>query len=214
LLLALAFTASAEASAIKLLDGNTNTEVTVYDQQAGDMNPAEGAVTYIGSVGDWMINVTTGTTQPALGTLTDPEMNFSDISALSTASGTLTLWFSEVGFTTTPGQLQADFGGTTPGTVTYQVFQGASLFDTTSQPAPLTALTSTTSPFMGSQSVFLPAAGPYSLTQQVTIVHSQPGTATSYGANVSYSSVPDGGATLSLLGLALVGVAGLRTRLR
>jgi hypothetical protein len=212
LLLALALTASAEASSIKLQAGST--EVIVEDGTAADINSVDGAVTYSGAIGDWIINVTTGTTQPAIGTLTDPEMSFTDVSVLSAGSSTLTLMYSALGFTTTGGLLEVNFGGTTSGDVTYKVFQGgASLFDTTSQPVPLTSLAGTTGSFAGSQSVFLPAAGPYSLTQQVTIGHSKPGV-TSYSATVSYSAVPDGGATLSLLGLALVGVAGLRTRLR
>src|ERR1041384_5344046 len=52
--------------------------VTVTDGGVGDANPAAGAITFIGSVGSWNLNVGTGVGQDVLGPAT---MDLASISA-------------------------------------------------------------------------------------------------------------------------------------
>jgi hypothetical protein len=201
---------SAAASSIKISDGVN--EVTIADGGVGDLNPIAGAVTFSGAVGLWIINVTTGITYPVLGSVTEPVMDFNDISVLSSGGGTLTLWFSETGFGPTSTSVETSIGGTTGGTVSYQAFSGTALFE---EGALLTTFTSNTLAFNNTSSGTLASgAGPYSLTQKVQLTHSAGGVS-SYNANLSVEPkpVPDGGMTLSLLGLAMVGLAALRRRL-
>lgn len=57
----------------RISDGTST--VTVSDFGAGDSNPAAGAVTWIGSLGAWSVNVGTGITKPALGYVDLPILN-------------------------------------------------------------------------------------------------------------------------------------------
>jgi hypothetical protein len=66
LLLSVAATASAGPLYIRLDAGGGNF-FEVFDGGAGDINPVEGAVTFSGSVGAFLINVTTGLSAPLIG---------------------------------------------------------------------------------------------------------------------------------------------------
>lgn len=204
---ALGFFGSAYAvPSLRISDG-VNPIVTVTDGAGTDANGAAGAVTWIGSVGVWTLNVDTGVTKPFTGSASAPymDLNFIDISS---AAGTLTLMFSETGFTQL-GSASALIGGTTSGTVTYQTYWSAS--NTTFA---LDNLLTSQGPFgpgaySGSQFAGLVGGQPYSLTQVITITHTTAGT-TSGDAELR---VPDSGSTLALLGAALAGL-GLISRRR
>jgi hypothetical protein len=87
--------------------------------------------------------------------------------------------------------------------VTYETRQGTnSLFAGTTLTGPQSSNGSVSGSF-GS------GTGPYSLTQKVTITHGSLGSS----AAIVKLSVPDGGWSITLLGLALVGVEGLRRKL-
>jgi len=95
------------------LENNTNF-ISVFDNQAGDINALTGVVTYSGTIGnDWFVNVTTGITDPVL---TGMDLNSVNVSSTSAASTNLKMWFfDEQGFV--PDTML--IGGTTTGTVTY-----------------------------------------------------------------------------------------------
>jgi hypothetical protein len=196
---------------LQLTDGVTT--VMIVDGTAADSNPVAGAVTFIGVVGNWVTNVTTGITMPLLGSATLPFMDLNSVDVTSIGGGTLNIMFSEVGFgpLLAPTGFMSDIGGTLNSAagsrVTYNTYLDAGnvLFATTNLlnsqtfTHPLTA-------FSGSAGSL--AVGPlptYSLTQDITIVHPGFGS-TSLDAT---TTIPEPG-TLMLLGSGLLGMGFLR----
>jgi hypothetical protein len=201
-----AATSSYAVPTLFLSDG-VNT-VMVADGSGSDANSAAGAVTWIGSLGVWNLNVSTGISK---GTATTPSFDFNSVDAIiptvgpGIASGpyTLYVWFGDVNLGPTSGSFLATIGGTSAGSVTYNTFAdgGNTLFG---QSLNLTSLSFNGTPFSGSQSSgdeFLPF--PYSLSQKVIITQTGAGT-TSFDATLDVGSVPEGGMTLVLLGSSLI----------
>ncbi len=206
-----AFVPSAEAASIRLFDGTTTITINDNGEPLGDVadsNPVIGFVAFSGTIGVFNFVVASGQAFPLLGSLSDPEMQLNVI-AVSNAPGTLTVSFSENGFGPSTGQFSATANGGTGGTVTYQTFQDPAnvRFATT---APVAALGPLGPGFTGLAFGNLAAlSAPYSLTQQLTITH--PGAAaTAVTANLQ--GVPDGGLSLGLLGIALMGIEGVRRK--
>jgi hypothetical protein len=215
---ALALFATPAANAIptlKLSDGVTT--VIVGDGSGGDLSAPVGSVTFIGVIGTWIVNVSTGISDPILGSPTDPHMDLNSVNVnVSGGAGTLTIWFSDDFFGPTSQSMDASIGGTinlAPGsTLNYTTYASGTnaLFAETS---PLTSQSFTAGSFSGDASGSFPTSpfpAPYSLTQKVEINHSAQGS-TSFNAS---QQVPDGGTTVALLGFALLGVEGLRRKLR
>jgi PEP-CTERM motif-containing protein len=192
---------------LKLTDG-TNT-FTVTDQMAGDVNPTAGVITFIGGVGNWNINVSTGTGSPAL----DPgHLDLTTTSINSTGSGTLDILLTQTGLTA-PDSFTMQFsstlsGASAPGsTTTFQAWRDAT---NTAFGLGGTNLLGTIGPFgiganAGSIPGALTASGTYSLTERIRIVATG-ATVMSGDAELLPSAVPEPG-TLTLLGTGLFGLA-------
>jgi hypothetical protein len=192
---------------LQLTSGGTT--VTITDGGAGDANSAAGAVTFIGSIGDFFLNVSTGLTKPALGSATKPDIDLNSVNS-STSAGTLTISFSETDYIGNGNlRFKTDVGGTTQGEASFTVYGDATntLFGTGTTLASLGAFSG--GAFSGSNSTRAEFNGPYSLTQVATITHPGSGT-TSYDIQTTIP-VP---ATLGLIGIGLVGlgVVGRRRR--
>jgi hypothetical protein len=200
---AVGLTAAVHAVPTLTINDGANPVVTVTDGSvvvgAVDANPAVGAVTWVGSVGVWTINVDTGVTMPAIGGPWNPalDLHFLDVSSVP---ATLTLTFSEGGFMQ-PGVAAAWIGGTTQGTVLYQTFWTGG--------GPLTTLGAygpalppgTPFDYSGSQAGGTVGPGPYSLTQVITITHTAVGNLTTSGD--AFLRVPDNGTSIALLGAGI-----------
>lgn len=124
---------AANASTLTLEDvANASGVVTVIDQGAGDANAAVGAVTFIGAVGAFNINVTTGLGAPILGN----GINFAQIdlnfTTASSAAGELEMTFLDEGLSLSSAIASASFLGEIGGTAGSTVSAFAELRNTTS----------------------------------------------------------------------------------
>lgn len=189
---------------LRIFDGTTT--VTITDNAAGDSVAAPGQVAWIGSIGNFTLNVHVGTTFPVIGSLANPMLDLSFNTVSNGAGGTLVISFSADGFGPTNGSAAALIGGTTIGSVTYRTYGGTNntLFSTSN-------LLTTQGPF--TTPAFSGAVaggtvnnqGPYALTQQITITHTGAGQTT----GDALLSVPDSGTSVLLLGVGLMGLAAL-----
>lgn len=195
------------AQMLTLTSGSTS--VTIQDNQAGDLNPLAGAITFMGSVGAFnRLNISTGVSKPILGSAANPWMDLNSLNISSNGGGTLVIDHFDDGFT---GLTNFSMGiggsagvGAGGGNLTYSAYfnQGAG-----------NVLIDTLGPFSG---VFAGTGGggpttlaPYSLTQRVTIFHGPSTVASSFNASL----IPEP-ATLALFGLGLIGVGVATNRRR
>ena len=217
----------ADTVIIQLSDGTTTK--TICDGCTGDGNSHNGVVTFVGSIGQWNIDVTTGTGSSVLGP------GRLDLNSVNTASlgtnSTLTIMLTQTGMVNEFPGWRLSFGGTSSGiaSLTYDAWAGnGSLTYTapggTSYTGGAFALTSligtvgpfTSSPFNGSAvgSVDLASLkvgnGTYSLTQRIQIT----GIAHTYNTfrgDANLTPVPEP-TSIVLLGIALFGGAVLNCR--
>jgi len=207
----LGVTSLANAIPTMTISDGVNT-VTIVDNVGADINPLAGAVSYNGSVGVWSLIINTGLTKPILGSANAPTMDLA-IQASSTTGGSLTVTFSDTGFTLSPGAVLATISGHVVNgaqeSVAYQVLAnsqnvvgtGSVIANIPSQGMPV--LASATGSLNGLGSA-------YSLTEVVQI-SSNGSTTTSIDAG--FQPVPDGGMTMAMLGFGLVAVETARRKL-
>lgn len=166
----------AEAAAqLRISDGTVAGTIVINDDGPGDSaNTSPGVITYAGPVGaNWFLNVTTGSGYPNLGSPSVPTLDLGTLN-LSSAAGSLTIEFSEDGFTA-GGPANITIGGNSVGTVTYKVWTDTNnvIFGKTTlvgTVGPLDA-TLTGGSFSGSAAGTVAPASPYSITMEATIEH-------------------------------------------
>lgn len=178
------------------LSDNIGNSVTIVDGGSNDANSSSGVVTFIGSLGVWNLNVTTGISSNFPSTL---DLNSVDV---ATGAGVLTLTLSDAGFNS-PGNASSSIGGTTG--------LGNSVdFSTWSGSTGLTTGSFGGTSFSGDAASTAQFWGTYGLSEVVTITAAGKGT-TSFDAALS---VPDSGMTALLLGLGLLVIAGVARRFK
>jgi hypothetical protein len=199
---ALILTPRAHAQAeIELISGGASTTMS-----------GSTPLNFTASIGGWTVSIDTGTTLSPLGV----DLSSIDISTTGTANS-LEVLFSE-SFSSVAGSYVAGAGGTlTSGlTDTFTSYYGTSLLTTAN---PLTAaLVDTSASFSSSDTGVAP--GGTVLTEEALITG---GTAVDSETSLSFSltgtpavtgTMPDGGTTLALLGVAMAGMTLVRSKVR
>jgi len=208
-----------QTAVLQLINGATT--VTVADQSGSDSNSTVGVVTYVGAVGDFETNVTTGSSKPITGNATGPVLSLASLNITNTSNTaeTITLLFSDNGFGPTTGFPQAalsvtQLGQTPPsppnGSVTYNNYWDASNV-TLAQTSLLTSIgpvTTGTESAIGALGSF---AAPYALTQVLTITLNAGGT---FLGSADLVIVPEAnGVLMSVLVALVLGIGFGRRRL-
>jgi hypothetical protein len=179
-----------------LNDGNGHTATIVASSCGASCEVAS----FNGVLGDWNINVTTGTSAPGQ----TPEMDLNSINHhnLSATASTLTIEWSDSGFTpATPG-FQLNIGGTVGahGTVTAALYGGNSntAFDLSNQIGTTMSFSNPPISFSGSQNAFMSglSASPYSLTEVTTVSFGRAAGQASF--DFSVDTVPEPSSVLML----------------
>lgn len=191
--------------------------IDIQDQDFDyDASSGLGLVTWIGSVGNFGITLTSGITKPTIGSATDPKMEIISFDAtyLGSGGGTLDVEFSEMDFALPATGWSTSIGGTSDGTVTIETWLDNSntLFGTATQ---LASLGTYTGPhFSGTFDTNLttPPSDPYSLTTHVTIIHANANETTNFGTKLT--TIPDPAAVFLLGSACLIGFSGLRRKFK
>lgn len=215
----LAATLSAHAIPTLSFSANNGADwVTVQDGSALDRSAVAGEITYYGYLGRWQISLT-GQARPAVGSATDPILNLRDVNINSRVGGTLLIRFVETDY----------FLGSTAGVFTDEVAgtvaaRGQLSFQTYTDPDNSMFLKGLGIQLTGqgnfyggpfsdtATSTFGASSEPYSLMLQARFT-SRVGGRTTFSQSLVDPPVPDGGATVLLLGLGLGGL-GLIMRAR
>ncbi len=167
-----------------------------------------GTAFYSGTVGNFTTSIDIGTGFPAIGAPSDPILDLTSLDLTTgTAGGTLTVSLTETGFTTTIAAKQ--FLSDITGVYTNSQATMNTYFDTSNTPFGTGTLLA--SGLLDNQSKLVsvpPIAGPYSLTEIVTVTA---GANSLASIDAGIIDTPEPG-SLPLLGAGLIALAALGLR--
>lgn len=210
---ALLFSAQAYATAtLKLSSGGDTVEIS--DNGSLDFDSDSGDVTWLGTVGNFEVEIVIGLTKPKLGTATSPQLHLDSLTVTnadgSGAGGTLEMWFSEIDYQSigTPLWYNNFGGGGTDGSASFAAYLDDSntLYGTGTTLASFGAFGGG---FGFSDSTQASTSGSYSLTQYASITH---GDGTDLSTSFDFFTDVPAPATLLLIGAGLLGLSVVRRR--
>ena len=193
-----------------LSDGNGHTATVLATSCGASCDVA----TFNGSLGDWNINVTTGTSTP--GQAPQMDLNSIDHHNLSATASTLTIEWSDNAFTPATSGFQLNVGGTVGahGTVTAALYGGTSdtEFDLSHQIGTTLSFTNPPISFSGTETAYLSglSVSPYALTEVATISFGRAAGQASF--DYSVDTVPEPAAVLLLGTVMLLTVSVVRRK--
>ena len=185
-----------------LSDGNGHTATISAVSCGGGCQTA----TFDGSLGDWNLNITTGTASPAESPVID--LNSIDHHNSSATASTLTLEWSDNGFAPAAQGFELNIGGTVGahGTVTAALYGGTTdtEFDLSNQIGTTMSFSNPPTSFSGEEAAFLSglSATPYALTEVATITFGEFAGQASFDFSAD-NDIPEPAAVL-LLGTAML----------
>lgn len=145
-------------------------DVTVVDEGSGDSFAGLGTLAYLGSAGNFTVNVTTGISKPEIG---PARLSLNSVNITSgTSGGTLEIKLTDTDYSGSFPAYTADFGATTNGTVDFNFFQDSANVEfgegtNVSNPAPGGPGT-----FSGTGIGSISPSSPFSLTIVAEVTHS------------------------------------------
>lgn len=176
-----------------------------------------GVLAHNGPIGNWIVNVTTGTGTPVTGTPTMPVIDLNSLVVSNTLGGTLTMMLTETSLIGSGGSdlFLGAIGGTVsnnPGTtLQYSAYVDSTNAAFGTETTVGNALFNSGA-FAYSQATYAQTASLYSVTQTVTITALPGNLNTNVSFNGELSMVPEP-ATLAILGFGLAALGVARRRI-
>lgn len=197
---------SALAVPVLSLDDGVGNSITCLDGAACDSTAAAGVVTWSGSLGNWIVNVSTGVANPVLGSPTEAHMDLNSVNISIGGGGTLTIKFTQFDYEPSSATYGNSSVGGVVGAPAGSLAQFATYYDA-SNLGGLSTFVSGAGPFGPgafsgtSNGAMGPIGTMFSVTQVAIVTHTGAG-ATSW--NYEFKVAEPG--SLALFGLGLLGL--------
>ncbi len=213
--LVLGVAADAHASLkLRLSDSSSSSSTTIVDGDALDSNGStSGIITYVGTVGAFIVQVSTGSSKPVIGSTTYPELAITSLDITGPNTSTLTIELTDTGFgpSTSPTTgFNNTINSASPNT---QSVSYSSYIDNANtefgKDTPITSMGTASGVFNLSSYGAVTTGSPYSVTMVLTLTQSASGYS-QFDASLSAVEAPEPSTMITWAGLACLGLIGVK----